>query len=207
MGVVRNGPLEPGSYQNHMGADGHGFSIRFTVPAGWTWNGSSLSKGGIDVPDGAAIFLFNGQVGVYADPCHWAASPLTPPTGPTSDKVVAALAAQPSRHATTPIDRFANSGGAVDIWTGKTVELTVPADIDFAECDGGQYRSWGPDDKARSHQGPGQRDLVWAVDTGDNGVDGAGLFIIDAASFQGTPPDVMSEIDSILESIVAGHWG
>ena len=32
-------------------------------------------------------------------------------------------------------------------------------------------------------------------------------FIIDAASFPGTPADVMSEIDAILESIVVGQWG
>jgi hypothetical protein len=38
-------------------------------------------------------------------------------------------------------------------------------------------------------------------------VSGHGYVIIDAASFPGTPTDVSSEIDAILGSIVAGHWG
>jgi hypothetical protein len=78
----------------------------------------------------------------------------------------------------------------------------VPNNIVFANCDGGQFRSWGPDADARSHQGPGQRDLVWAVYLG-----GSQRLVIDAASFPGTPADVMSEIDAILGSIGVGHWG
>ena len=92
------------------------------------------------------------------------------------------------------------------------IELTVPDTITFADCDGGQFRSWAIDNDARFAQGPGQRDLVWAVD-----IDGAGVIdvvppppgglIIDAATFPGTPASVMSEINAILDSIALGHWG
>ena len=84
------------------------------------------------------------------------------------------------------------------------------AALNLAACDGGQFRSWGPDSSARIHQGPGQRDLVWAVDAGgpmtSSGVFLGGL-IVDAASFPGTPTDVTSEIDAILGSFEIGSWG
>jgi hypothetical protein len=179
--------------------------VGFTVPAGWTWNGRYLSKvtfgGGL--PDGAAIFFFEGPVQVYADPCHWAGAQSNPPTGPSVDDLMAALAAQPSRSATIAIDRPLTLPGNTEGWAGISVELTVPIYVDFAKCDEGQFRSWGPDDNARTHQGPGQHDLVWAVDLSRGGsvADGTQRLIIDAASFPGTPADVTSEIGAILRSI------
>ena len=223
-GMAVSGHLRRGTY-TYTNVDAQGFNVRFTVPAGWTWYGSYLSKGGIGLPGGAAIFFFGGPVQVYADPCHWAGSQSNPPTGQSVDDLMASLATQPLRSATTPIDRPAgglsltvrpgstnppadpNASGPRP-WAGRSVELTVPNDINFAACQGGQFRSWGPDSVARVHQGPGQRDLVWAVDLTRNGVvSGHGYVIIDAASFPGTPADVSSEIDDILGSIVAGHWG
>jgi hypothetical protein len=204
---VRNGLLDPGRYTYGPTA---GFGVQFTVPAGWTWHGRYLSKGGVGQPDGAAIFFFGGPVQVYADPCHWAGARSTPPTGFSAAHIVAALAAQPSRSATTP------TNAPMGVWPGMAVELTVPDGLNLADCDRGQFRSWGPENNARSAQGPGQRDLVWAVDVDGSGVTNAkgriiatypGGLIIDAASFPGTPADVISEIDAILGSIYAGHWG
>lgn len=77
----------------------------------------------------------------------------------------------------------------------------MPNNIVLATATGGQFRSWGTDADARSHQGPGQRDLVWAVDLGGQ------RLVIDAASFAGTQADVMSEINAIRGSIGVGHWG
>ena len=205
MSTVHNGPLDPGTYA-YLDVDGQGANVRFTVPAGWTWNGRYLSKGGIGLPDGAAIFFFSGPVQVYADPCHWAGA--HPPTSLTVSDFMAALTAQPTRSATTPIDRPANSLIVANVWAGMAAELTVPDNVNFADCDGGQFRSWGPENSARIHQGPGQRDLVWAVDLSGSGVvRGAEPIIIDAASFPGTPADVMSEIQDILGSVAVGHWG
>ena len=207
---VRPGLLKAGAYE-YLDVDRQGFNVLFTVPAGWTWNGRFLSKGGVDRPEGAAIFFFGGPMQVYADPCHWAGAPSNPPTGLPARDLVAALAAQPSRSATTPFDR------PYGYWPGMAVELTVPGDLNLADCDGGQFRSWGPENNPQSHQGPGQRDLVWAVDvpgagvTNDQGViivaPPVGGLVVDAASFPGTPADVKSEIDAILRSIHMGHWG
>jgi hypothetical protein len=208
------GGLDPGTYA-YLDVDRQGFNVRFTVPAGWTWNGRYLSKGGVGPPDGAAIFFLGGRVQVYADPCHWQSDP---PRGDFSGSdVVGALAAQPMRSATTPTPRSAGFPSGPVRSPGMVVELTVPDNVDFAGCDRGQFRSWGPETMARSHQGPGQRDFVWAVDIMGAGVvdtEGRilvdpppGGLIIDAASFPGTPAEVMSEIDAILGSIAVGHWG
>jgi hypothetical protein len=211
MSTVHNGRLDPGTYA-YLDVGGQGFNVRFTVPAGWTWNGRYLSKGGVGLPDGAAIFFFGGPVRVYADPCHWAGAQSDPMTGRAVHPLMAALAAQPMRSATTPIDRPANLPGLANRWGGMAIELTVPDNVNFGNCDRGQFRSWGPANNARIHQGPGQRDLVWAVDVDGAGVTGTGVFppgglIIDAASFSGTPADVMSEIEAILGSVAVGHWG
>ena len=171
------GGLDPGTYTSGD-VDGQGFNVRFTVPAGWTWNGRYLSKGGVGLPDGAAIFFFGGPVHVYADPCDWAGAEPDPSTGLAVGDLMAALIAQPMRSATPPIERPAASLSLRGRWPGMAVELTVP-DVNFAGCDEGQFRSWGPDNNARSHQGPGQRDLVWAVDLSGAGVDnGQGLIIV-----------------------------
>jgi hypothetical protein len=216
-GAVRNGLLGPGTYT--YGVQGGGFNVRFAVPAGWTWHGRYLSKGGVGRPDGAAIFFFGGPVRVYADPCHWAGAQSDPPTGLSVVDVMTALAAQPMRSAGTPIDRNANApnwnsatpASIPNGWAGMAVELTVPDGINFADCDRGQFRSWGPENNARSNEGSGQHDLVWAVDVSGNGVEygrpGAQRLIVDAASFPGTPADVMAEIQAILASVAVGHWG
>jgi hypothetical protein len=199
---VSKGLLKPGTYA-YLNVDGTSFTnVRFSVPAGWTWNGRSLSKGGGGAPQGAAIFFFDAQVQVYGDPCRWAAVQSHPPTGSTAADLMAALAAQPFRGATTPRERAANAPGLANGWQGLSIQLTVPDHINFADCDKGQYRSWGPDNEARSHQGPGQRDLVWAVDLGPYD-----RLIVDAAWFPGTSAEVKSEVESILASIAAGHWG
>lgn len=203
---LHRGQLDPGTY-DYLDIGGQGFNARFTVPAGWTWHGRYLSKGGVGLPDGAAIFFFGGPVQVYADPCHWAAPWSDPRTGPTVSDLMAALAAQPMRDAGTPIDRRADFPSLASRWPGIAIELTVPDDINFADCDGGQFRSWGPENNARSNQGPGQRDLVWAVAGTGMKYPGRIGVTIDAASFPGTPAEVMSEIETILRSVAVGQWG
>jgi Tol biopolymer transport system component len=204
---ISGGPLRPATYWYGDDLTGEtAFNVSFTVPAGWTWNGRYLSKGSADPPGGAAIFFFEGPVQVYDYPCHWAGALPNPPTGPSAGDLMAALAAQPLRNATAPIDRLLIAPGASSGWSGKSIELTVPDDADFAACDGGQFRTWGPDDEVRTAQGPGQRDFVWAVDVGPEGFNAQRL-IIDVASFPGTPADVMAEVDAILGSFHVCHCG
>jgi hypothetical protein len=216
--VVQGTLLNPGTY-DYINVDGQGFNVRFTVPSGWTWNGRFLSKGGFDQPDRASIFFLGGRVQVYADSCHWGEpeSKSSWVTGLSFAYLMAALADQPMRNATTPIDRRASSMGLANHWPGKAVELTTADEFNVYRCYGAQYRSWGPETNFWSHVDPGQHDYVWAVDiSGVNITDEKGEIIatpppggliIDAASFPGTPADVMSEIETILGSIVVGHWG
>ena len=215
-GKAVTGQLDPGTYA-YMNVDGNGFNVRFTVPVGWTWNGRYLSKGGIAPLDGAAVFFYGGPVQAYADPCHWASVPsrASGSAGFVVATLMADLAAQPKRYATSPIVRYASGPGQTTSasvpgrWPGMSVQLTVPNDIDLAGCDEGQYRSWGPENNARRHQGPLQHDLVWAVDLVGNGVGSPSSqsLVIDAATFPATPARIVSEIDAMLESMVMCHCG
>jgi hypothetical protein len=53
------------------------------------------------------------------------------------------------------------------------------------------------------------RDLVWGVDVTGGGVHtySSESLIVDAATFPGTPASIVSEIEAILDSFVAGRWG
>ncbi|HEX6128701.1 MAG TPA: hypothetical protein VF071_06745 [Candidatus Limnocylindria bacterium] len=95
------------------------------------------------------------------------------------------------RNASAPVDRSADGPGWQEVYPGTAIELTVPGDIDFADCDEGKFQSWN----GRYHQGPGQRDLVWAIDVAGP------LLIIDAASFPGTSASDQAELASVLDSI------
>ncbi len=204
--VVRGGPLEPGTY-TYGDVDGRGFGIRFSVPDGWSWDGSSLktvSPSGDRVGD-AVITFFTGDVQVYPDPCHWKGRPLGPPIGPDVAALMAALAAQPMRSATRPIDRGAGSLGPWDRWAGMAIEVTVPDDLSLAGCDEGQFREWilEPDRFFRTPRlalsVPGQHDYVWAVEIGRV------RLVVDVITMPDTPSSARSEVEGILRSIVLGN--
>lgn len=168
-------------------------AINVTVPsADWSGdpNNGILVVDDADPPAGAGVITFvDPGYHVYGDPCRWETTrPEDPVT--TADDLVAALAAQASRDASTPVDI------TLDGYTGKAITLHVPDDEDFATCDGGRFASWGVpgEDPARWHQGPGQIDEVWAID-----VDGH-LVILDWAYYEETPQTVVDELRAIVES-------
>lgn len=195
--ALPDGVLLPGTYSIRP-QDISSPRVLVTVPAGWYGGGFGISKSNsIAPPDGAGVTLWGGPFNVYEDPCHWSTSLPSSPTGPTVGDLAAALAAQPTREATTPTDV------AVGGFSGKAFELTVPADLTFdtvdgfAECDEGEFRSWiSPDGNSfRVHQGPGQHDRLWIVD-----VEGTRV-VVDATFYDGTPAADMSEVQAILDSI------
>jgi hypothetical protein len=141
------------------------------------------------------MITFTGPLYVYGDPCHWeSTTPATPAT--TVDELVAALAAQPSRDASDPVD--VTVGG----YAGKSITLHVPDDIaysaeEFTDCDQGYFGSFGSDAEpgpARYHQGLGQIDELWILDVG--GV----LVTIDTAYYARTPAEHVEEMRAIVES-------
>jgi hypothetical protein len=199
-GEPRPGLLRPGSYG--LGIHGVGFDLRFTVPAGWSWNGQALSNGG------AAIYFTTSPALVYSDPCHWD-RPQHPSPGlytPGSiESMAAALAAQPMRYATRPWVIPSSLAGptrrgptARDV-DAIQVRLTVPSNLDLSRCDHGQYRTWGVGRNTRIQQGPGQRDLIWLMGTDPRDL------MIDAATFPDTPTRLVHQVDAILAS-VEGDW-
>jgi hypothetical protein len=174
-----------------------GMAMTVTIPAsGWTFSSefTVLMKGNevANLPE-AAVLLWSWPAGtqfyVPGDPCR---STSTKPDAPvtTVDDLAAALAAQASRDASEPVD--VTVGGH----PGKSITLHVPDNAVFAECEEGEFVSYGTeqDPLARYHQGPGQIDELWIL-----GVDGA-FVIIDAMYRLDTPSALVEEMRAIAES-------
>jgi hypothetical protein len=177
--------LRPGAYVGFGVGDHSGF----TVPAGWSWNGRTLHKGG------AAISFFAPPLLVYADPCHWdqAQHPLVEPALASPEVIVSELAAQPMRYATRPNGLPYNN---------VAIRLTTPSNLDISSCDHGQYRTWGTGASTLHAQSPGQRDLIWIQNYG------GGNLIVDAATDPDTPAQLVHQVDGILASVsICGPCG
>jgi hypothetical protein len=128
-----------------------------SVPEGFAAmdGGSGVVAG--DVDDGTAeadyrVLWMWEVTSVYAHPCE--AGRGVVPVGPGVADLAEALAGQPLRAGTAPVD--VTVGG----YPGMYVELSVPGDVDPDACPGGRFNSW----PGRWQQGPGQVDLVWIVD-------------------------------------------
>lgn len=172
--------------------------IEVTAPA-QGWQGAPgdgiLTRGSADGPDGAGMIAFFGDLYVYGDPCRWSTTrPDAPAT--TVDEIVAALAAQASRDASAPVDV------TLDGYPGKAITLQVSGDADFGTCDRGIFGTWGlpgaDQTPMRYQQDPGQIDEVWVID-----VDGTPA-VIDWSHYPGTPPSVVDELRTMVESISFG---
>ena len=136
---------------------------------------------------------------VFRDPCHWQGQAVDPGRGVAA--LVAALVAQPTRHATTPTD-VTLAGFA-----GKYLEWSVPADIkssswtEFDACDVTEdgdhnFESWlGNGMGNRYQQVPGQVDRVWVLD-----VKGQRL-VVDATYSPDTTPTDRAELERVVESL------
>ena len=176
-----------------------GVAMTVTIPApdwyGEPGGGILVKNDQSDPPDGAGMIVFAGEgdISVYGDPCEWLST--RPDTAAaTVDEVVTALANQPSRDASEPVDV------TVDGYAGKSITLRVPDDAvfeagRFTECDGGDFRTLVEGvDGARYHQGPGQIDKLWILD-----VDGE-IVVIDVGYYDQTPQAVRDEQEAIVES-------
>lgn len=168
--------------------------ILISVPDGWQnldgW-AVRLRHPGEDVAVVAVQFWDVQQV--YGHPCQWRGTLLQP--GPTADDLAEALVEIPLRNATQPVDVV------MDGYAGKYVEWSVPADMDFAECDTDgvepYFQSWTGAVWAsdRYQQSPGQVDRLWIVD-----IEGSRL-VIDAFEMPSATVHERDELATVVESI------
>ncbi len=111
---------------------------------------------------------------------------IEPPVGPTVEDLANALADQAHRGDAVPVDV------TIDGYSGKMIELTVPSDIDLADCDAESSGAGrGATTRARAA-------LVYILDVGGQRT------VIDAAYMPGTSEDVLAELQAIIDSIELG---
>ena len=170
--------------------------ITVTIPSsGWVSlpGFGGIQKGEDEDPPQSAMLLWATPVGtaydVYGDPCHWASTkPDSPAT--TVEEIAAALAAQPSRDASEPVDVTALTG---------LREEGHPARAERRSVRGlrpRNYASYGHSgaNPSRTHQGPGQIDELWILN-----VNGA-VTILDVMYRPDTPAALIDEMRAIAES-------
>jgi hypothetical protein len=144
--------------------------------------------------DGDVVFGSDGGQGistwavgnVFANPCHSDDTLLDPPIDSSVDGLVGGLASQKGHASTTPTDV------EVDGYAGTYMEMTVPAGIDVADCDHGEFRTWAASSGCCRYLEAGQRDLLWIVD-----VDGNRLVIDAALGPQTTEQDRVDRIQMV----------
>lgn len=178
--------------------------ITVTIPApGWYGRpgngilGNVREEEDFGPEDAWIIGPFVGGIYVPADPCQWFKTmPDSPAT--TVDEVVAGIQAQASRDVSEPTDI------TVDGHPGKSINLHVPDDVSFRECDRNPLSSDAdfctlsvddPEVCHRYHQFPGQIDELQIVDV--NGE----VAVIDATWSEATPASALAELRAILDSM------
>ena len=176
--------------------------IIFTLPAGW-----SISDGFVykhkDQPGEVGFSAWTVDQ-VYADPCHWQRSALSPLDLHFTDSQGGGLANQalrgPLPRPLIPVTmRFVDAYGLSYPTDAVRIDLSVPATLDVATCDRGQFRSWTVwevPDGANSHHVSGQLDSVYEID-----VDRRPL-VIDASHRPGTSYADLAELQSIIASMI-----
>lgn len=171
--VGGNAPLEAGTtyFLDDLWYVGSADLI-LTVPAtGWLHaSGGNLAKDLLADPVGPVfaevlITPWWRARNLTADPCHWrSGGELDPPVGPTADDLATALVEQAAGNASAPTD--VTVGG----YPGKRLELSLPAGLDMATCDGGEFFRWwdeiGSGEKG-GYPPNNQSNIVYILDVGD----------------------------------------
>jgi hypothetical protein len=183
--------------------------IIFTLPAGWATSDGYVYKH-FGQPGEVAFRAWTVDQ-VYADPCHWQGSLLSPldihinllfsdlrSTLPARSEIrgYGGLPNQEGRNASTLTQVTLGN------WSALKIELSVPADLDVSTCDKGQFRSWtelNVVDGANSHNAPGQIDDIYMFD-----IDRRPL-VIDASHMPASSAADQAELEAIVASIFIVH--
>jgi hypothetical protein len=196
---VHDGPLAAGTYrlpQWDTYCDGRppgcspspahdAILVTITVPDGWAGILGTivLADKGNDPGVGAGLLVGRGGW-LLSDPCTKAMHAVPPDiaVGPSVDDFANALADHPLLDVTDPVD--VTLAG----YSGKYVDLQVPADISMCEV----YRPFDPGLYA---QGPSHQWHLWILD-----VDGL-RFVVQSTDYAGTSKKHRSELQAIVDSI------
>lgn len=192
--------LEPGTYSIDPDGDpSTPLRVTYEVPAeGWeSWIGAAKRSGYTHV-----LVSISTVTNVTKHACddYTAANPAV---GPTVDDLATALSQLAPFEVSSPPTDLSMLG-----YQGKNLELTVPPDMGvvgdrdnymFADCLGGQLRSWISPTLDGSFYGyngePGRVEEFWILD-----VDGTRL-MIEATYAPDSPPEDVAEMDAIVDSI------
>lgn len=181
--------LKAGTYAfvpSSFDASGRPFpNVLITVPDGWQSYDGFAVQSLPDTPREMAVSVWD-VVDVYGNGCRWVGTKMHP--GATVNALASSLASIPLRNATTPV--------AVSLagYNGSYIEWSVPAEIQFSNCDQGYFRSWtGQGD--RYQQGPGQVDRLWIIDVAGR------RLVIDAAYMPGATEADRAALAQVVHSI------
>jgi hypothetical protein len=185
------GALEPGTYV--VKTLDHDFDAKYRITMDVPDGYYSLAEGyGVARRERIGQMAVGAWVigDVYADPCRWETTLLDPPPVSSVDALVAALAGQKGLRLSTPTDI------TVDGFAGKSMERTLPAGTDLADCDGGEFRTWLDPEGGNRYLEPGTRDMLWIID-----VDGFPLVIDASLGAAGTSAQDRAAHIQIAESV------
>jgi len=194
------GSLDPGTYYISDGRVTPG-RFTFTVPAGWATEEAFVTKDPdplTEVSERDLVLVTWIVTHVYADTCNWDGTMVDVGgtagfTVPTVDQLANALVAQKGRVASALTDVML--GG----FPAKRIELTVPADLDVATCDGGFIRFWpetgGSESGGLCCSSAGSTDVVYVVDVDGN------TFAVVARHTAASSAQDRAELDAIVASI------
>jgi len=106
--------------------------LRLSVPDSW----STFQDWAVIKEAGTGV-AFGSVSNIYTDRCQWGGALLDPRVGPSVDDLAIAVAESWGSDATAPIDVM------LDGFAGKQMVLTVPTDVDFADCFLGRFQMGG----------------------------------------------------------------
>jgi hypothetical protein len=176
--------------------------IAFALPAGWQQGSDAMYlRPGTPVPLSIGAWRIR-HVNIY--PCRWSAGAYADLSDPNrAEGVARALSSWWGQDPGMP--PFSNSGIAPLAskpvpttllgYPAWYVEVLIPTDIDFSQCDGGQLVLWDSSDaNARYSLGPSEVNRIWVVD-----VD-RGPIVIDAGLSLRASGSQKAELQAIVNS-------
>jgi hypothetical protein len=182
-----SGALPPGKYAAKVPYSGADTRAVIDVPDGFTTDGTNLFRAEDGKGTGLRAVSFWTVAEVHTDPCH--GSGYKDP-GPTVQDLATALARQPLGGTDEPAP--VSLGG----YDGRYLELSVPADLDLADCVDDRVERWRFDDSDRRWaESPGEVDRVWIIDVEGNRV------VVDAIHTPGASTTDIDQLTRMVESI------